>query len=147
MRCSHTMDSAFFMLPFETCNLSFSWGCRWQRWHEQRKESKRLYKKIYFFFVLALNFATFVLSLCLVGVFVAHEEKALSPQTKGNMMKKTFANCVNRITVGALTLLGFAATMTLAACYGPMPEKYYADEEIADSLAGEVDSVSVDTEL
>lgn len=96
--------------------------------------------------MLALNFATFVLSLCLVGVFVAHEEKALSPQTKGNMMKKTFANCVNRITAGALTLLGFAATMTLAACYGPMPEKYYADEEIADSLAGEVDSVSVDTE-
>ena len=69
-------------------------------------------------------------------------------------MKKTFANCINRIMAGALTLLGFAATMTLAACYGPMPEKYYSDDEVADSLAGELDSlarkvdtVSVDNEL
>lgn len=62
-------------------------------------------------------------------------------------MKKTFASCIYRIVAGALTFLGFAATMTLAACYGPMPEKYYTDEELTDSLAREVDSVSVDTEL
>ena len=104
--------------------------------------------------MLASNFATFVLSLCLVGLFSAHEEKALSPKLNWNIVKKTFANCINRIMAGALTLLGFAATMTLAACYGPMPEKYYSDEEIADSLAGELDSlarkvdtVSVDNEL
>ncbi len=62
-------------------------------------------------------------------------------------MKKTFHNCINRIFTGVLTLLGFAATMTLAACYGPRPETYYTDEEVADSLAGGVDSVAVNTEL
>ena len=74
-------------------------------------------------------------------------------------MKKTFTKCVNRLFVGALTLLGFAATMTLAACYGPMPEKHYTDGEVADSLASDslandvdssavsdVDSVAVEAE-
>ena len=61
-------------------------------------------------------------------------------------MKKTFSNCINRICVGALTLLGFAATMTLAACYGPMPDKHYTDEEVADSLAGDVDSLAVEVD-
>ena len=61
-------------------------------------------------------------------------------------MKKTFSNCINRILVGALTLLGFAATMTLAACYGPMPDKHYTDEEVADSLAGDMDSLAVEVD-
>ena len=105
-------------------------------------------KMLCFFFVLALIFANFVPSLYLFIYDCAVERGgAVKSNKDGNNMKKTFLNCINRLFSGALTLLGFAATMTLAACYGPRPEKYYTDEEVADSLAVGVDSVAVDTEL
>lgn len=90
MRCSHHVDSVFFMLSPDTLNLSFSWGCRWQRQPEQQRETMCLHKKLCFFFVLASNFATFVLSLCLVGLFSAHEEKALSPKLNWEHCEEDF---------------------------------------------------------
>lgn len=33
-----------------------------------------------------------------------------------------------------LTLLGFTAPITLASCYGPMPDRHYSAEELADSI-------------
>lgn len=33
-----------------------------------------------------------------------------------------------------LTLLGFTAPITLASCYGPMPDRHYTSEELADSI-------------
>ena len=38
-----------------------------------------------------------------------------------------------------LTLLGFTAPITLASCYGPMPDRHYSAEELADF----VDSMAV----
>ncbi len=54
-------------------------------------------------------------------------------------MKKNFYKCVSKVCAVLLTLLGFTAPITLASCYGPMPERHYSAEELADS----VDSLAV----
>ena len=141
-------SSAFFMEVIEGARCDFR-GKRREIKRVLQTEKTLFYTKILcFFFVLALIFANFVPSLYLfISYCDVGRGGAVKPNKDGDNMKKTFLNCINRIFTGALTLLGFAATMTLAACYGPRPEKYYTDEEVVDSLAVGVDSVAVDTEL
>ncbi len=57
-------------------------------------------------------------------------------------MKKNFYKCVSKACAVLLTLLGFTAPITLASCYGPMPDRHYTSEELADSI----DSLSVSEE-
>lgn len=49
-------------------------------------------------------------------------------------MKKDFYKCVSKVCAVLLTLLGFTAPITLASCYGPMPDRHYSAEELADSI-------------
>jgi len=49
-------------------------------------------------------------------------------------MKKNFYKGVSKVCAVLLTLLGFTAPITLASCYGPMPDRHYTAEELADSL-------------
>jgi hypothetical protein len=49
-------------------------------------------------------------------------------------MKKNFYKCVSKVCAVLLTLLGFTAPITLASCYGPMPDRHYSAEELADSI-------------
>ena len=54
-------------------------------------------------------------------------------------MKKNFGKCMGKVCATLLTLLGFTAPITLASCYGPMPDRHYTQEELVDSI----DSLSV----
>ncbi len=56
------------------------------------------------------------------------------------IMKKNFYKCVSKVCTVSLTLLGFTAPITLASCYGPMPDRHYSADELVDSI----DSVSED---
>ena len=58
-------------------------------------------------------------------------------------MKLAFYRCVTKVCGVLITLLGFTAPITLASCYGPMPDRYYAAEEVADSLSEDADSLQV----
>ncbi|MBP5376010.1 MAG: hypothetical protein J6Y38_06735 [Bacteroidaceae bacterium] len=49
-------------------------------------------------------------------------------------MKKNFYKCMSKACAVLLTLLGFTAPITLASCYGPMPDRHYTSEELADSI-------------
>ncbi len=49
-------------------------------------------------------------------------------------MKNKFYKGVSKVCAVLLTLLGFTAPITLASCYGPMPDRHYSAEELADSL-------------
>ena len=49
-------------------------------------------------------------------------------------MKNSIYKCVGKVCAVLLTLLGFTAPITLASCYGPMPEKYYTSGELTDSI-------------
>ena len=64
-------------------------------------------------------------------------------------MKNSIYKCVGRVCAVLLTLLGFTAPITLASCYGPMPEKYYTSGELTDSIdsLGVQDEDSVDLEV
>ncbi|MBQ3925350.1 MAG: hypothetical protein II706_00025 [Bacteroidaceae bacterium] len=57
-------------------------------------------------------------------------------------MKNSIYKCVGKVCAVLLTLLGFTAPITLASCYGPMPEKYYTSGELTDSI----DSLGVQNE-
>jgi hypothetical protein len=50
------------------------------------------------------------------------------------IMKKNFYKCVSKVCAVILTLLGFTVPITLASCYGPMPDRHYTAEELADSI-------------
>lgn len=64
-------------------------------------------------------------------------------------MKNSIYKCVGKVCAVLLTLLGFTAPITLASCYGPMPEKYYTSGELTDSIdsLGVQDEDSVDLEV
>ncbi|MBR6035373.1 MAG: hypothetical protein IKP41_00250 [Bacteroidaceae bacterium] len=66
-------------------------------------------------------------------------------------MKKNIYKCVSKVCAVLLTLLGFTAPITLASCYGPMPERHYSAEELADSIdslsVSEDDSLALTDEL
>ena len=64
-------------------------------------------------------------------------------------MKNSIYKCVGKVRAVLLTLLGFTAPITLASCYGPMPEKYYTSGELTDSIdsLGVQDEDSVDLEV
>ena len=64
-------------------------------------------------------------------------------------MKNSIYKCVCKVCAVLLTLLGFTAPITLASCYGPMPEKYYTSGELTDSIdsLGVQDEDSVDLEV
>ena len=49
-------------------------------------------------------------------------------------MKNKFYKGVSKVCAVLLTLLGFTAPITLASCYGPMPDRHYSAEELTDSL-------------
>lgn len=53
-------------------------------------------------------------------------------------MKKNLYKCVSKVCAVLLTLLGFTAPITLASCYGPMPDRHYSADELVDSI----DSIS-----
>ncbi|MBO4674140.1 MAG: hypothetical protein J5616_07310 [Bacteroidaceae bacterium] len=65
-------------------------------------------------------------------------------------MKNAIYKCVSKVCAVSLTLLGFTAPITLASCYGPMPEKYNTYEELVDSdsiSVADEDSLALDEEL
>ena len=76
-----------------------------------------------FFFLFILNCRQIVLPL----------QKETSNYSLENM-KKNFYKCVSKVCAVILTLLGFTAPITLASCYGPMPDRHYTAEELADSI-------------
>jgi hypothetical protein len=57
-------------------------------------------------------------------------------------MKNSIYKCVGKVCAVLLTLLGFTAPITLASCYGPMPDRYYTSGELTDSI----DSLGVQNE-
>lgn len=66
-------------------------------------------------------------------------------------MKNAIYKCVSKVCAVSLTLLGFTAPITLASCYGPMPEKYNTYEELTDSIDSlevmDEDSLALDEKL
>ena len=64
-------------------------------------------------------------------------------------MKNSIYKCVGKVCAVLLTLLGFTAPITLASCYGPMPDRYYTSGELTDSIdsLGVQDEDSVDLEV
>ena len=66
-------------------------------------------------------------------------------------MKKNLYKCVSKVCAVLLTLLGFTAPITLASCYGPMPDRHYTAEELTDSIdslsVSEDDSLSLTEDL
>ena len=66
-------------------------------------------------------------------------------------MKKNFYKCVSKVCAVLLTMLGFTAPITLASCYGPMPDRHYEAEELIDSIdslgMSEVDSLALSEDV
>ena len=66
-------------------------------------------------------------------------------------MKNAIYKCVSKVCAVLLTLLGFTAPITLASCYGPMPEMYYTSGELNDSIDSlkvmDEDSLALDEEV
>ena len=66
-------------------------------------------------------------------------------------MKNAIYKCVSKVCAVSLTVLGFTAPITLASCYGPMPEKYNTYEELTDSIdslgVNDEDSLVLDEEV
>ncbi|NLV53312.1 MAG: hypothetical protein GXY64_08630 [Bacteroidales bacterium] len=62
-------------------------------------------------------------------------------------MKKVLYKSLNKMFGMLITLLGFSAPITLASCYGPMPEEYVTADELTDSVqANEKDSLAVSSD-